>query len=228
MTKETLNKINQNVWVISDMHLGHKSILDFEPSRKLQMQKDGFDNHEDWIIHNWNSKIKEHDVVLCLGDFAFKKVQEYTDSLKGDKILILGNHDDFPYREKYKDWEVVDGIYYSGEFTHKILGSNKYEYNDDMLSAVVKDININGIEYRFLFSHYPVFDNDQYDRKNPNIVPRMNRLEEVFNEYNCDFNVHGHTHSIQPDFNKCINASLEQIKFKPIELAELYSTQELY
>ncbi len=68
---KVLNEITKDIFVVSDLHLGHRNILDFEPSRKIQMEKDGFSDHELYLIHNWNQVVKEQDTVLCLGDFAF-------------------------------------------------------------------------------------------------------------------------------------------------------------
>ena len=78
--KEILDKINLDTWIISDLHLGHgngtKGILTFEPCRLDQMIKDGYiaEDHNEWLIDNWNKVVKENDIVLLLGDFAFKQL----------------------------------------------------------------------------------------------------------------------------------------------------------
>ena len=76
MRKEILDKIDENTWIISDTHIGHKNILDFEPCRLTQIRIDGYeaDEHDQWVIDNWNSVVKPDDVVLHLGDFAFKQL----------------------------------------------------------------------------------------------------------------------------------------------------------
>lgn len=75
---------------ISDLHLGHKSILDFSPQRGGT----NIEEHDEWIIQQWNSVVQKCDMVYVLGDVAFnadalKKVKR----LRGQKNLIRGNHD---------------------------------------------------------------------------------------------------------------------------------------
>ena len=48
------------------------------------------------LIANWNSVVKDDDIVFDLGDFAFasnSKWKEILGRLKGHHHLILGNHD---------------------------------------------------------------------------------------------------------------------------------------
>jgi calcineurin-like phosphoesterase family protein len=48
------------------------------------------------IIDNWNSRVKDTDVVFVLGDVALGKLDEtlsLVTLLKGRKILVPGNHD---------------------------------------------------------------------------------------------------------------------------------------
>lgn len=72
--KEKLDKINEDTWIISDLHLGHKNILSFEPCRLTQMRIDGYDDdeHDAWVVDTWNKTVSPDDTVLVLGDFSFK------------------------------------------------------------------------------------------------------------------------------------------------------------
>ena len=218
--KETLELINKDTWIISDLHLGHNNIMVFEPKRKEAMKLAGFEYHEDWLVHNWNSVVKPEDTVLCLGDFAFQGVKQYTEMLNGNKILIIGNHDKTPKGQKYKDWTVVDGIYVRGpELSSKLLG---YDY-DEMLSAIVLDID----DTRYMFSHYAVWDDNKFDRENKRIAPRMDELDNLFEVLNCDYSVHGHTHSKLSSFPNSINVSLEHLDFKPQKLSTIINSKPL-
>lgn len=61
-------------------------------SYKLNGPKE-FDNR---IIQNWNGIVKENDHVFILGDISVHDVKTTTGilkNLKGQKHLILGNHD---------------------------------------------------------------------------------------------------------------------------------------
>jgi calcineurin-like phosphoesterase family protein len=45
------------------------------------------------LIDNWNSRVKQGDLVYHLGDFAWRDSRKIRHQLKGKIILILGNHD---------------------------------------------------------------------------------------------------------------------------------------
>ena len=81
-------------WIISDLHLGHNKILEFEPDR-LGVTLDSVEEHDQQLEYRWNSRVNPKDTVYVLGDVAFK-----AESLKdfgrwnGNKILVRGNHDD--------------------------------------------------------------------------------------------------------------------------------------
>lgn len=76
---------------ISDVHFGHKSVIDFDDRPFADV-----DEMDDALIHNWNEKVQKNDDVYIIGDFAFRneKPEEwYLRQLKGRKHLIVGNHD---------------------------------------------------------------------------------------------------------------------------------------
>ena len=83
----------RNIWVISDTHFGHRNIIEycdrpFKDTVQMNMA----------IRDNWNSTVKDGDVVYHLGDvyMGWNEPQEigpFLSSLKGRKRLILGNHD---------------------------------------------------------------------------------------------------------------------------------------
>lgn len=75
---------------ISDLHIGHKNIisLDQRPFYDLEDMKQT-------IINNWNSVISKNDDVYILGDMFWHNDEavDVLSKLKGNKHLILGNHD---------------------------------------------------------------------------------------------------------------------------------------
>lgn len=99
-------------WFISDLHLGHKNILEFEkefrPFATIEEMHDAF-------IDRWNAVVSNRDTVYVLGDIAFGKHNVSLISLfRGKKRLVLGNHDSYsidtyrPYFERIygaKFWE---------------------------------------------------------------------------------------------------------------------------
>jgi len=91
----------------SDLHFGHKRIVEFT-NRAVECGSQ--DNHTRWLIDLWNTEVSSGDLVYHLGDFSFFK--NYDDlanvvcQLKGSKIFIKGNHD----RREHLDQLVEDGF----------------------------------------------------------------------------------------------------------------------
>jgi len=215
--KEKLDLITEDIWIVSDTHIGHKSILKFEPKRLEQMKKEGFseDQHDEWIIKKWNETVKPDDVVLHLGDFAFTAVADNLEKLNGLIILALGNHDAKPYEGKLQKANPIDGFF----FEMKSLISRVEGFYDPMFSGFVKEFN----GKKILFSHYALFNDDEWDAKNKMIAPRIEMLEDIYKSLDCDYNVHGHLHSNDCSFENSINVSFEQIGFKPVKLKDILS-----
>lgn len=82
------------VWVTSDLHFGHKNIMNHCPPRGVAFDND-VDQMTAGLISRWNQRVAKDDIVWVVGDFAWKPdVGEYAfGELNGYKHLILGNHD---------------------------------------------------------------------------------------------------------------------------------------
>jgi calcineurin-like phosphoesterase family protein len=75
-------------YVISDLHFCHSRITEFRP------EFSSMEEHDDYIIEQWNKTISKRDSVTVLGDVAFNKQGlEKLGKLRGTKKFILGNHD---------------------------------------------------------------------------------------------------------------------------------------
>lgn len=81
-------------WYMADPHFGHDRI------RGMVAARAGFASAEQMdqtIIGRVNERVRDEDLLYVLGDFALSNDPEYVDhcfhSMKGRKILILGNHD---------------------------------------------------------------------------------------------------------------------------------------
>lgn len=88
-----LSSSNNKIWFTSDLHFGHKRIIEFCPKTRPYSS---VDEMNDDIINKWNSSVEEKDIVFILGDVSFAKedeTNEYLSQLNGRKILITGNHD---------------------------------------------------------------------------------------------------------------------------------------
>jgi len=81
-------------FVISDTHLMHRRIVEYEPMRAA-WGSDAISMTEH-MIDAWQRTVQPHQVVLHLGDFAFGNLAQITEMrarLPGRVILVLGNHD---------------------------------------------------------------------------------------------------------------------------------------
>ena len=234
--KNILLEIDENTKVISDTHFNHKGVLEFEPYRLEHMKRQGYDTsgsseelnelHTEWLIKNWNYSVQDDDIILVLGDVAWKGHRSIMPRLKGRKILILGNHD--------KTGPNV----YSDDFEYIVRGHVQVqddriyicESEDKLMSSL--DIIIQN--ERYLISHYPttieefrykIIDGVEVEDASNK---RIRELIKIVEYREPTYSLHGHTHSncMSPIYDytnelSFLNASVENIGFKPVTIAEL-------
>jgi calcineurin-like phosphoesterase family protein len=75
----------------SDLHLGHANIIRFcnRPFENLDAMNEA-------LIANWNARVTPRDTVYIIGDFMYRigdEAELLLGRLRGQKHLILGNHD---------------------------------------------------------------------------------------------------------------------------------------
>ncbi len=103
-----------NVFLISDTHFGHRKILEFE---KEFRPFNSIEEHDEFIVNQWNKTVSKRDVVYHLGDVLFgTNAFESFSRLNGTIKLILGNHDQYP-TETYL------------QYVNKVHGSYKFDGN---------------------------------------------------------------------------------------------------
>ena len=74
------------VFFISDLHLGHKNILRYANGLR---HGNNIEEHNQWLVTQWNSVVKPSDAVYVLGDVAFGHQNlEYLKKMNGQKFLI--------------------------------------------------------------------------------------------------------------------------------------------
>lgn len=152
-------------YYISDLHFCHSNL-------NQHMDMRGFASGEemnDYMITQWNSRVRKKDEVVILGDFCLsknpKEVNEILDKLQGRKYLIIGNHDHY-LKDKDFDRRAFDWIE-----DYKELNDNKR---------------------KIILSHYPIMCyNGQY-RKGEDGIPKTYMLyghvhntfdEVIINDY---------------------------------------------
>lgn len=96
-----------NIFFISDLHLGHKRILEFSPCRGGST----IEEHNQWLIEQWNSVVKKGDLVWVLGDVAFgTEPLKLLEKMNGYKNLVRGNHDKLDTQTYLKYFNHVYGL----------------------------------------------------------------------------------------------------------------------
>lgn len=80
--------MSHKVFVISDLHFGHKNMA-------LHRGFSSVEEHDSYIINNWNKVVNKRDTVWILGDLTMERSHNYEllNQLKGIKNVVLGNHD---------------------------------------------------------------------------------------------------------------------------------------
>lgn len=189
---------------ISDLHLFHKNVtkegsnFDNRPFKTL-------DEMHEVIKKNWNETVTNADHVYILGDLSWTQNEDaiqFVSTLRGNKHLILGNHD-----------RVTDQRY-------KQLFTEVVNYKE------VRDV-VDGKEYHLVLSHYPIsFWNHQHkyrrDGKEQNTwsVHLYGHVHNsVEDKYYQDF-----IKKLNNDCNiKCVakNVGCMKHNFKPVTLKEL-------
>ena len=81
-------------WYMADPHFGHAAILRSQPATRPFSTVECMDAA---IIERVNERVAPGDLLYILGDFAFSRDDAYLEhvfhSLRGRKVLVLGNHD---------------------------------------------------------------------------------------------------------------------------------------
>lgn len=85
---------DETLWLWSDLHLGHKNILHYEPARRAICNS--VSEMDSALIAHHNDMVNPEDHVLNLGDVSLA-TSDMTKvgvmNLRGRKRLIMGNHD---------------------------------------------------------------------------------------------------------------------------------------
>lgn len=89
---------------ISDLHLNHKKIIEPDPSTGERYRPfETVEEMNETIINNINSVVTDKDKLYILGDVVFQKAssEHLLARIKGNKRLILGNHDEIGQNSYY-------------------------------------------------------------------------------------------------------------------------------
>lgn len=118
-------------YFISDTHFNHANIIKYcnRPFKEVEEMNE-------YIINRWNSVVNDKDIVYFLGDFCLgnrETIIKLGSRLKGQKILIMGNHD-----------RVTKTAFLNAGFKEIYKKPTVFKFNDNEL----------------LLSHAPVYDTE--------------------------------------------------------------------
>lgn len=99
---------HDKVWFTSDLHFWHKNICKYcnRPYNTIEEMNQG-------IIDNWNSVVKDDDIVYLLGDMGFcgiEKLRSLISQLKGHIRLVQGNHDSDKVVNRLIEEGLIEGV----------------------------------------------------------------------------------------------------------------------
>lgn len=105
-----MTKREPKLFFIADPHFHHENSVKFFRGHRFSSLQE----MEDTLVHHWNTKVEEQDLVIVAGDFSFghkKEISDVLERLNGRKCLIKGNHDKLT-QKTYEDlFEWVKDIY---------------------------------------------------------------------------------------------------------------------
>lgn len=210
------------IFAIGDLH------FDNTGEKPMDIFGENWLNHEEKIMTNWNSIVREDDLVLLAGDisWALKLEEAYEDLLKidklpGIKIIAKGNHDYW--------WNSLRKLNNLELNTINFLQNNSFVYNNigivgtrgwssididafDTQDHKVFNRELNrlklsldslkeNVEKIIVILHYPPFNAD--------LSP--NEFVYIMKEYNVDICLYGHLHS--EGHRYAIEGIVEDIEF---------------
>ena len=202
---------NEEMYITSDHHFKHKNMLKFEPIRE-ELQEKYNKTIEQIMMERWNEVVPKNANVFHLGDFSWGDPMDYGPTLTGNKILLQGNHDNYPFH-KYNEAGFISIINFQAAVIDGEIEVIKTDIEDGE-ACIIADIG----DSRILFSHIPMLIISQYDDK---YKGKALYLENLFDEYDCDFNIHGHIHRNKTHKKYCYNVSVDAVDFKPIPLKDI-------
>ncbi len=182
------------IWFTSDNHFFHKNVIRLcnRPFAHLH------EMHE-YMIQEWNKRVKPQERVYVLGDFAFSGwtlTKKIVERLNGHKILILGNHD------------------YAA---HKMLAAGFNEVHENIFIEI-------GNKQKVFLSHFPFHPMNSYQKSEDGSVIIKYPFEKVDTRYmhkrmvddGQSWLIHGHVHNAWKQNGRQINVGVDVWDFLPV------------
>ena len=107
-----------NIFLTADLHTGHTNLI----KRGVRSQFKDCEEHDNTIINNWNSIVGKDDLIYIVGDVVWNGDFSLLNKLKGQKIVIKGNHDKKEHLCRAKssnyicNWHYMKGFMYNNNY----------------------------------------------------------------------------------------------------------------
>lgn len=228
-----------SLFAIGDLHLS------FGTNKPMDIFS-GWNDYLKKLEYNWDYLVKENDTVVIVGDVSWAMDLEqaqadfdYINKLKGNKIILKGNHD-YWFSTKKK----VDDFLEKNNFnTIKMLFNNSFEYENYCICGTRGWVNEKGqsadnkIIYReagrleisikdglklnkqpLVFLHYPPIFNNEYCYEILEVLKKYD-IKKVYYGH-----IHGSGHKFAPngirDGIEYMLVSCDYTQFNPVRIAD--------
>lgn len=216
------------IFAVGDLHLS----FDKNTDKPMKIFGEAWENHDERIKKDWESRVSKEDVVIIAGDisWALKSDQAYADldwihKLPGEKVLIKGNHDLWWHgiktlNEKYEDMFFIQNTSYIVGKSKKIAicgsrgwicpGSEGFSEHDSKIfrrelmriEASLEHARNRGCDEIICALHYPP-TNDKLQES------EITKLLERYGVKEC---IYGHLHDHE-GFKKGLKGILNGVKY---------------
>ncbi len=219
-----------SIYGIADLHLS------FHNPKPMDIFGNNWGNHSEKIRKDWESKVKEEDLVLLPGDFSWETYLKDTyedfsflNNLPGKKLLLKGNHDYWwttvTSMRKFlmeNDFKNIDFIYnnsyeYDG---YVITGTRGWSINSDdekVFNRETQRLKLSledgkkkyGTDKKIITCmHYPPISSHTI------ITKEKWDFVDVMKEYNVEKCIYGHLHA--DSYKEAVQGNVEGIEFELI------------
>jgi calcineurin-like phosphoesterase family protein len=221
------------IYFTSDLHINHKNVIKycnrpFPDTKEMELK----------LIENYNAIINDEDTVYFLGDIFFCGVNDakrIMTKLKGNKILVIGNHDksatkmrEIGFTKVHNSLQII--------IDNKTVNMSHYPYKPD-LTWMPKDMKAELIKINSM----PQTDRNGKDKRNYidelisvflNDGKITQKMADEFNIYDLRFIdkrleddgnwlLCGHVHEKWKIKNKMINIGVDVWNFSPVSIEDI-------
>ncbi len=181
-------------FLTSDTHFHHRNVISYcnRPFKSVEEMNEK-------MIERWNDRVTDKDTVFHLGDFGLgnkKNLSPIAARLKGNKVLLKGNHDNLTLT------------------AYRMMGFICPNFKD-----ISPQIVIQGDETLYRCCHYPyadpLFKEERYLDRRP-VRPAKDDIVPY-----CDILICGHVHEKWKFKDHMVNVGVDQWDFAPVSIDEL-------